>query len=204
MNILTDETQNYIEQKENRIKTFLRLRFGIQQIGQKPYLLLCVFMPVALFLALWYKLLLPLFQLQNAPEFLRPIAHWSVVIIAPAMAAVSLALWMLEQIGERNARRDEAKLIVAFPAKDLRKGYPLLVNRRKIKGGLIAWEFYTNIPMEAWVKSGEAIADAINVHFVEPFAYGGKGKRSNNGKLIRLVAAPGRKPQTRGDICDDI
>lgn len=113
-----------------------------------------------------------------------------------------LILALLERIGELTARRDEAKLMVAFSANDLRNGCPILISKKKAKGtDVTVREFYSNIPYDVWIEKKEAVADAMNVHFVEEIQYG--GKNNNNGKRIVIKTAKGRKPADRGVLYDE-
>lgn len=92
--------------------------------------------------------------------------------------------------------------MVAFSAKDLRNGCPILINKRKIRAtDVTVREFYSNIPYDVWIEKKEAIADAMNVHFIEEIQYGGKS--NNNGKIIVIKTAKGRKPTNRGILYDE-
>lgn len=112
-------------------------------------------------------------------------------------------MYLLETIGTLTARKDEGNLTLALKEQDLRNGVPLLIKKKKIKGtDVTVREFYSNIPFHTWIESKEAIADSMNVHFVEPaIEYGGKKK--NNGKRIVIYTAKGRKPVKRGELYDE-
>ena len=55
--------------------------------------------------------------------------------------------------------------------------------------------------MAEWDKNKDALADQLNVTFVEEFEYGGKGNR--NGRRIAMKSIDGRKQADRGVLYDD-
>ena len=71
-----------------------------------------------------------------------------------------------------------------------------------IKGtGVTVREFYSPIPYKTWVEKQDAIADAMNVHFVEEIKYG--GKNNNDGNKIIIKTAKGRKNTEQGVLYDE-
>lgn len=62
--------------------------------------------------------------------------------------------------------------------------------------------FYSKgVPLTRWVEQEGDISDALNVHFVEPPAYG--GKKGNNRNYIVLTVAPGAGNQPTPVLYDD-
>lgn len=194
------ENNHYFITQKNRRKQLLRIRLGFFQFVHKPVLnLLWLF--VVTFTVVITILKNEIVEITNIPPIIKPIFNITInlfVFLIPAL----LILALLERIGELTARRDEAKLMIAFSAKDLRNGCPILISKRKAKGtDVTVREFYSNIPYDVWIEKKESIADAMNVHFVEDIQYG--GKKSNNGKIIVIKTAKGRKPTDRGVLYDE-
>ncbi len=194
------ENNNYDIRRKNQIKQFMRLKLGFNQLIHKPILnLLWLF--VGLFTAIIIVLKNELTAIINIPQLIEPAFNIALNIFV-FLIPIIMIFAILEYIGELTARRDENKLMVAFSAKDLRNGCPILINKRKIKGtDVTVREFYSNIPYEIWIENKEAIADAMNVHFIDELQYGGKG--NNNGKIIVIKTAKGRKPTDRGILYDE-
>lgn len=194
------ENNHYFITQKNRRKQLLRIRLGFFQFVHKPVLNLLWLFVVA-FTVVITILKNEIVEITNIPPIIKPIFNITInlfVFLIPAL----LILALLERIGELTARRDEAKLMIAFSAKDLRNGCPILISKRKANGtDVTVREFYSNIPYDAWIEKKEAIADAMNVHFVEEIQYG--GKNNNNGKRIVIKTAKGRKPADRGVLYDE-
>lgn len=194
------ENNHYFITQKNRRKQLLRIRLGFFQFVHKPVLnLLWLF--VVTFTVVITILKNGIVEITNIPPIIKPIFNITInlfVFLIPAL----LILALLERIGELTARRDEAKLMIAFSAKDLRNGCPILISKKKAKGtDVTVREFYSNIPYDVWIEKKEAVADAMNVHFVEEIQYG--GKNNNNGKRIVIKTAKGRKPADRGVLYDE-
>lgn len=189
---------NYIQQRRKRKEQFLHICLGILQMLYKPLLNL-LFLPIIIgTVFLWLKRDLA-FSFFHVPQALFPIYKYTVLPIAVLLFFISL-IAVIEAIGILTARKDEADVAEAFEFRELRNGCPILMNKKRIKGSNVTMrEFYSNIPMETWVKRQEAIADSMNVHFVESLRYGGKA----NGRRIIMYTAPGRKPVSRGNLYDD-
>ena len=106
---------------------------------------------------------------------------------------------MVEWIGERTARRSESSLVIAFDAKHLIHKCPVLMDIYRIKGtGVTVREFYSLIPYKDWIEKQDAIADAMNVHFVEEIQYSG-----NNRNRIILKTARGLKNEKQEVLYDE-
>lgn len=194
------ENNNYDSIRKNQIKKFMRLKLGFNQLIHKPILNL-LWLLVCFVTAIIIVLKKELTAIINIPQLIEPAFNIALNIFV-FLIPILMIFAILEYIGELTARRDEAKLMVAFSAKDLRNGCPILINKRKIRGtDVTICEFYSNIPYDAWIEKKEAIADSMNVHFVEEIQYGGKG--NNNGKIIVIKTAKGRKPTDRGILYDE-
>ena len=121
------------------------------------------------------------------PEILYLILN-SVIIFFTILLPLLVIFAIFEMVGELSARWSESCLVVAFSAKDLRHGHPILIDKYTIKGtGVTVREFYSPIPYKTWVEKQDAIADAMNVHFVEEIKYG--GKKNNDGNKIIITTA---------------
>lgn len=191
---------NYYIRRKNQIKQLLRLRLGCLQLIHKPILnLLWLF--VGLSTAIIIVLKNELVEIANIPQLIEPIFNVALNVFV-VLLTVIMIFAVLEYIGELTARKDENKLMVAFSAKDLRNGCPILISKKKVKGtDVTVREFYSNIPYEIWIEKKEAVADAMNVHFIEEIQYG--GKNNNNRKRIVIKTAKGRKPTDRGILYDE-
>lgn len=195
---MNDNTYNI--RRKNRIKQLLRLRLGVNQLIHKTILNL-LWLLVCFATAIIIVVKNELIQTINIPQLIEPIFNIALNIVI-FLIPIIMIFAILECIGECTARRDEAKLMVAFSAKDLRNGCPILISKRKIRGtDVTVREFYSNIPYDVWIEKKEALSDAMNVHFVEEIQYGGKG--NNNGKIIVIKTAKGRKPIDRGILYDE-
>ncbi len=194
------EDNNYNIRRANQIKQFSRIKLGFQQFIHKPFYNL-IWLFVCLFTAIIIVVKNKFIVFISVPPLIEPVLN-IVLNIFVFLIAVLMIFAIFEKVGEHTARRDENKLMVAFSAKDLRNGCPILISKKKIRGtDVTVCEFYSNIPYAVWIEKKEAIADAMNVHFVEKIAYG--GKNNNNGKIIVIKTAKGRKPIDRGILYDE-
>lgn len=195
------ENNNYYNiRRKNQIKQLMRLKLGFNQLIHKPILNL-LWLLVCFVTAIIIVQKNELTEIINIPQIIEPVFNIALNVFV-FLAPIIMTFAILEYIGELTARRDENKLMVAFSAKDLRNGCPILISKKKVKGtDVTVREFYSNIPYEIWIEKKEAIADAMNVHFVEEIQYGGKG--NNNGKIIVIKTAKGRKPTDRGILYDE-
>lgn len=189
--------EDYIQQRKNRKHQYLRLRLGILQMIHKPLLNLFYLPIIAGTVFLWIKKDIA-FSLFDVPQILLPLYRYTIMIIAVLIPIICIFTF-IDAIGELTARKDEAKLYVAFNAQELRNGCPILMNKKRIKGNVTMREFYSDIPMKIWIERQEDIADAMNIHFVEKLRYGGK----SDGKRIMMITAQGRKTAPRSNLYDD-
>lgn len=195
------EENTYLQAKQRRIKLFSRLLLGIHQLIFRPYTIIVPFLLIFLFGELWKNKWI-LFPFKVIPSPLLS-SYEGIIPLAVILIPTVLFIGYLKFLGDISARQDEANLIVAFTAKDLRNGYPILITRYKVKGtDITIREFYSPIPLKIWKDRKEELADQMNIHFVEPaITYGGKG--NNNGNRIRLYTAPGKNRVDRGKLYDD-
>lgn len=188
----------YLTQRRNRLLQYLRLRLGVQQLFNKPILNILLIPIIVLFVVLWKEKYKAIF-LFDVPEILFSAFHFSVSFMA-IMIPLLLFLLILETIGKLTARKDEVALMIAFEPKELRNGCPILMKKRKIKGtSVIKREYYSDIPLYVWEEKKLAIADAMNIRFVEEIQYGGRA----NGKRIVLYTSSGRKAESREKLYDE-
>ncbi len=195
------EDNNYNIKRTNQIKQFSRIKLGFQQfIHNKPFLNLLwlfVIFVTAIIIVVKNKFI----EIINITQLIEPIFDIVMNVFA-FLIPILMVFAILEKVGECTARRYEAEIRVAFSDNNLKNGFPILVSKKKIKGtDVTVCEFYSNIPYAVWVEKKEAIADAMNIHFVEEIAYG--GKNNNNGKIIVVKIAKGRKAIDRGTLYDD-
>lgn len=194
------ENNTYNIRRKNQIKQLMRLKLGFNQLIHKPILNL-LWLLVCFVTAIIIVLKNELTAIIDIPKLIEPAFDIALNIFV-FLIPIIMIFAILEYIGELTARRDENKLMVAFSSKDLRNGCPILISKRKIRGTEVTVrEFYSNMPYDVWIENKEAIADAMNVHFVEEIQYGGKG--NNNGKIIVIKTAKGRKPTNRGILYDE-
>lgn len=188
----------YLLQRKNRKKLSLRLRLGVLQLIHHPILNIVWFLVilVALLLIDWKIELLKYVDIHNIEGQVIIYAMNFMNIFLPLV----LSLFLLESIGEISARRDESNLMIAFDRNELRNGCPILMNKTKVKGSdVIIREFYSYIPYNSWLEKKDAIADAMNVHFVEEIEYGGK----SDGNRILIKTARWRKRIKRDVLYDE-
>ena len=190
---------DYIQRRPNSRKQWLRIRLGVLQMIYKPLFHLFLLPIIAGTIFLWVKKDIA-FTLFDVPQILFPIYKYSVLLIM-VLLPVIFTLAVIEAIGNMTAKKDEQNLAEAFDNHDLRNGCPILMNKKRIQGSNVTMrEFYSSgIPMKVWVEKQENIADVMNVHFVEPFRYGGK----SNGRRIVMYTAPGRETVLKGILYDD-
>lgn len=193
----------FIQTKEcyKRKRQRLRIRLGFLQLIHKPFLnLLWIPIITAILLTAWgRKAAVDYLAHDNTiPAMLHPVLCWLVTVIA-VILPILLVLSMLEWIGERTARRSESSLVVAFDAKHLIHKCPVLMDIYRIKGtDVTVREYYSLIPYKNWIEKQDAIADAMNVHFVEEIQYSG-----NNRNRIILKTASGFKNEKQEILYDE-
>lgn len=188
----------YLTQRRNRLLQYLRLRLGVQQLFNKPILNILL-IPIIILIVILGKEKEKIISLFDVPEILFSAFHFSVSFMA-IMIPLLLFLLILESIGKLTARKDEVALMIAFEPKKLRNGCPILMSKKKLKGtSVIKREYYSDIPLYVWEERKNAIADAMNIRFLEEIQYGGRA----NGKRIVLYTSSGRKAESRGKLYDE-
>lgn len=193
-----DINHQYIQQKWNRQRNFCHWKLGIMQLIQFPLLNILLLLIIILTVIIWVKMDYA-FTVIDIPKIILPI--YTVIIKAFGVLIPLLLLWgLIDVIGTIIARKDEAHVQMAFKEKDLRNGSPILMYKRKDKNtGVTVREWYSPISMIYWVEHQEEIADAMNIHFVRNFRYGGK----SNGSRIVMYSAEGREATARGVLYDE-
>ena len=74
------------------------------------------------------------------------------------------------------------------------------MSKKKLKGtSAIKREYYSDIPLYVWEEKKNAIADAMNIRFVEEIQYGGRA----NGKRVVIYTTSGRKVESKGKLYDE-
>lgn len=188
----------YIECRWNKKRNFCHWKLGIQQMINYPLLNILLLPIIVLTVTIWVKMDV-VFIIFDVPEMLFTIYNITIKIIAVLIPL--LLLWaLIDTTGSLTAHKDEATVQMAFKEKELRNGSPILMYKKTDKkSGVTVREFYSPIPMKLWIERREEIADAMNIHFVQDFKYGGK----SNGNRIVMYSAEGRKAMTRGVLYDD-
>lgn len=188
----------YLTQRRNRLLQYFRLRLGVLQLIDKPFLNVLLIPIIILFVILW-KEKEKIISLFDVPEILFSAFHFSICFMA-IMIPLLLLLLILEIIGKLTARKDEVALLIAFEPKELRNGCPILMSKKKLKRtNVIRREYYSDIPLYVWEERKNSIADAMNIRFVEEIQYGGKA----NGKRIVIYTSSGRKAENREKLYDE-
>ncbi len=193
------EHDKYLTQRRNRLLQYFRLRLGVQQLLFNKPMLNILLIPIFVLLFLLGKEKDKAMSLFNVPEVLFSAFRFSVSFMA-IMIPLLLLLFILETIGKLTARKEEVALLIAFSPKDLRNGCPILMSKKRLKEtNVIRREYYSDIPLHIWEEKKNAIADAMNIRFVEEIQYGGRA----NGKRIVLYTTSGRKAEGRGKLYDE-
>lgn len=192
------EHNKYLEQRRNRLRQYYRVRLGVEQMINKPLLNILLIPVIVLFIFLWKEreTVILLFNMSK-------ILYSAICIFVSFMAIMIpvLLFWaMWEFIGKLTARKDEAALLIAFEPKELRNGCPILISKKKLKGTYVTRrEYYSDIPLYVWEEKKIAIADAMNIHFIEEIQYGGRA----NGKRIVIYTSSGRRAERREKLYDE-
>lgn len=193
-----DTNAQYIQNRHNRMRSSGHLRLAVGQIKQYPFLLILTIPIIALTIIIWAKMDLA-FTVFDIPMIILSVYAVTVKALG-VMIPLILAWGLIDAIGTLTARKDEALIQMAFKEKELRNGSPILIyKRRDKKTGVTIREWYSPIPMNLWVERQEVIADAMNIHFVQNFRYGGR----SNGNRFVMYSAEGREATSRGVLYDD-
>lgn len=192
----------YIGRTMKRKMILHRLYLGIQQLVYRPYYNIAIVALLGMYLIIW-KYRNVFLDLKYIPMAIEQTVVCSVSVML-MIAFILLLVLCIEKIGELSARRDEARLIVAFKPSDLKHGFPILISRRKMRSAdnVTIREFYTCIPKKRWEEMQEEIADCMNVTFVAPYIEYG-GKQRNKGNRIIIHSVPNRKLKKRGVLYDE-
>lgn len=195
---MKDMNNQYIQNRHNRMNNSGHWRLAIGQMKQYPLLFVLAIPIIVLTVIIWGKMDIA-FKVFSVPKLILPV--YAVMVKALGVIVPILLLWgLVDVIGTLTARKDEALIQMAFKEKELRNGSPILIYKRKDKKtGVTIREWYSPIPMNLWVERQEEIADAMNIHFVQNFRYGGK----SNGNRIVMYSAEGREATSRGVLYDE-
>lgn len=192
---------NYRIQRRNRRKRYYRIRLGVLKMIYSPILFMLLIPLAICTMYVWYKkeAIIAMF---DVPRLIMPLYKYSCLTLM-VMIPIIILVCLLEEIGVVTAKKDEADLQEVFKKEELRNGSPILIDKKKIKNSdVIMREFYTEIPMEIWIKRKDAIADLMNIHYVkrdQPFSYGGKAQ----GRKILMYSGKGRENPQRGELYDE-
>lgn len=142
----------YLKEKYNRVKTASRLRLGVQQLIQRPYLNIFTLLILGSFPILRKiideSLLHMGVEKQVFPIF--KICLQTIEIVFP----IILLIYLVQMIGERTARKDEANIIVAFTNVKMFNQPPILISKKKDrKRGVMVREFYSNQAKHIWEEN---------------------------------------------------
>lgn len=184
--------KQYTQRRYNKKKNACHWKLGMEQMLYYPLLLFLIVPIVVLTMFIWLNMD-SVFILLDVPEIIRPI--YTIIMKVFGVLIPILLVWgLIDLIGTLTAREDEADIQMGFKDMDLRNGSPILMYKRKDKKtGVTVREWYSPIPMKLWVACQNDIADAMTIHFVENFKYGGK----SNGNRIVMHSAEGREPLTK-------
>lgn len=194
-----------IKEQYKRKKQRLRIQLGFKQFIHKPILnLLWIPAIMVAILVIWGKEIVLDYLTYDIdiPQTLYSIFN-SLITFITVLLLVLLVFAMLEIIGELTARKDENALLIAFGTKQCNFGCPILIDKYRIKGTKVTFrEFYSlAIHYKLWIDRQDAIADAMNVHFVDEIKYGGKNNADGNRIIIKT--AKGRKSIGQGALYDE-
>lgn len=193
-----DINTQYIQNRYNRMRNWGHWGLAVSQMKQRPLLLILAIPIIVLTVIIWEKMDFA-FTVFDVPNMILP-AYTVAVKVLGVIIPFFLLLGLVDVIGTLTARKDEALIQMAFKEKELRNGSPILIYKRKDKKtGVTVREWYSPIPMNLWVERQEEIADAMNIHFVQNFRYGGK----SNGNRIVMYSVEGREATSRGVLYDD-
>ena len=155
----------YLKEKYNRVRTWSRLKLGIQQLIQRPYLNIFVLLILGSFPIIRKLINVMLVQIEVA-EFLFPVFKISLHIIA-IIFPIILLIYTIQIIGERTAIKDETNILLAFTNVTMLNQPPILISKKKDrKKEIIIREFYTNQPLHIWEEKKKDIQAKFSGTFV--------------------------------------
>lgn len=188
----------YIQQKWSKMRCLYHWKLGIMQLVQFPLLNILLLPIIILSVIIWVKMNY-VFTVFDIPE--KILLIYTVIIKMFGVLIPLLLIWgLIDVIGSIIARKDEALMQMAFKEKELRNGSPILIYKCKDKKtGVTVREWFSLIPMKLWVERQEEIEDAMNIHLVQKFRYGGK----SDGNRIIMYSAESRETTSRGILYDE-
>lgn len=188
----------YLKEKYNRVRTWSRLKLGVQQLIYRPYLNIFTLLALGSFPILW-KLMNSILLHMKVVEQLFPILKISLHITA-IICPIILVIYIIQIIGERTAIKDETNILLAFTNVTMLNQPPILISKKKDrKKGIIIREFYTNQPLRIWEEKKKDIQAELSSTFVDKGLEFG-GKNHNDGKKIILYMRKGLQAEDRGTM----
>jgi len=186
----------YNENKLRRKKNIYRIRLGFLILLNNP-MLNVVWIPVILMIIIFDNLKNIYISSLNVPKILSSVLYISEKILTFLIPAI-LVFTVIYVIGEFLAKSDENNLLLAFDEKDLKKGNPILISKKKMNNKkVVLREFYTNIPLNKWNEKKEDIAHIMDITIIGNIQYSKKN-------LIQFKSVIGRTPKESVDLYDDI
>lgn len=176
-----------LENMQNRKRNICHWRLAIGQMKQYPLLLGFTLPIIVMTVIIWLKMN-DVIAILNIPKIILPV-YSAIAKLIGILIPILLVWGLIDIMGTLTARKDELAIQMAFKETELRNGNPILMYKRNDKkSGVIVREWYSPIPMKLWIARQEEIADAMNIHFVEKFRYGG----NSDGNRIVMCSAKGR------------
>lgn len=201
MNKNYQNINEYIDNKHGQRENAYRLWLGFMQILQCPWRILFmigIWIPFPIILKIIMGFMPTSFISIALQEIVNKIVCSLLIILF-----ILLDIAFIRGVGVLTARKTESNLVIAFRGLKIAYGYPILIKRKKDKHtGVTISEYYSEIPMKEWRNAMDSIADMLNVHCVKPYIEYG-GRHNDNGRIIRLYTAEGRKLPERGTMYDD-
>jgi len=129
---------------------------------------------------------------------------WQITLSVLIIVLALLGFWgILALLGTPHHARQIDAALVHIGLVDRYDVGPALLSSRRVKGSpvQVLELFSEGISLEAWEGKRRAVEDALNVHMVEPLAYG--GRKGNNRHRIVLTVAPGAANKQAKPLYDD-
>ncbi|MFH5836186.1 hypothetical protein ACHAL6_08925 [Proteiniclasticum sp. C24MP] len=187
----------YTSNRRTRLKEFSRVRLGVYQMFYMPFLIILL-IPILILAVIIWREKNKLILLLDIPNIMIPLIQFVVNFLSVSIPLLLLA-GLFVTIGNITAQKDEADLEEAFTSQDLRNGCPILVFKKRIRGTEVTVrEFQSSIPLNIWIDRMDAIADSMNISFVEKIDYG-----RANGRRVVIHTVPGREIKSRGNLYDE-